>query len=104
MSVFISPADAALLMVDHQSGLFQTIKDIGVQQLRTNATSLVRAAKLLSLPVITTASAPNGPNGPLMPEFAAILPEATYVPRNGEVNAWDARPSRRRCARRGSGR
>jgi len=90
MSVFIAPADAALLMVDHQSGLFQTVKDIGVQQLRTNATSLARAAKLLSLPVITTASEPKGPNGPLMPEIAAILPDATYVPRNGEVNAWDA--------------
>jgi nicotinamidase-related amidase len=90
MSVFIDPADTSLLMVDHQSGLFQTVKDISVQQLRTNVTSLVQVAKLLSLPVITTASEPDGPNGPLMPEIAAILPGATHVPRNGEVNAWDA--------------
>jgi hypothetical protein len=90
MSVFIGPADAALLREDHPSGPFQTVKDIGVQQLRTNATAVVRAAKLLSLPVITAASAPNGPNGLLMPEIAEILPEATCVPRNGEVDAWDA--------------
>jgi nicotinamidase-related amidase len=90
MSVLINPADTALLMIDHQTGLFQTVKDIGVQQLRANATALLRAAKLMKLPVITTASVPEGPNGPLMPEIAQIMPDATYVPRNGEVSAWDA--------------
>jgi len=40
-------------------------------------------------PVITTASVPDGPNGPLMPEIQEAAPHAVYVPRKGEVNAWD---------------
>ena len=44
---------------------------------------------LLKIPVITTASEPNGPNGPLMPEIHQFAPHAVYVPRKGEVNAWD---------------
>lgn len=90
MSIFINPDDAVLLMIDHQSGLFQTVKDIAVQDLRTNATQLVKLAKLSGVPVITTASAPDGPNGPLMPELHQVDPNATFVPRNGEINAWDS--------------
>ena len=44
---------------------------------------------LLKIPVITTASEPNGPNGPLMPEIQQFAPHAVYVGRKGEVNAWD---------------
>ena len=39
--------------------------------------------------MITTASEPNGTNGPLMPEIHEFAPHAVYVARNGEVNAWD---------------
>jgi nicotinamidase-related amidase len=81
--------DSALLLLDHQSGLFQTVKDITVAELRANVMALARIATLLKLPVITTASVPDGPNGPLMPETAKLAPHAVYVPRHGEVNAWD---------------
>jgi len=43
----------------------------------------------MKLPVITTASVPEGPNGPLMPEIHESAPHAVHVPRKGEVNAWD---------------
>ncbi len=81
--------DAALLLLDHQTGLFQTVKDITVAELRANVSALAQIATLLKLPIITTASEPEGPNGPLMPELAELAPHAVYVPRNGEVNAWD---------------
>jgi nicotinamidase-related amidase len=81
--------DAVLLLLDHQSGLFQTVKDITVAELRANVSALARIATLLKLPVITTASLPEGPNGPLMPEINELAPHAVYVPRQGEVNAWD---------------
>lgn len=81
--------DSVLLLLDHQSGLFQTVKDITVAELRANVMALARIATLLKLPVITTASVPDGPNGPLMPETAKLAPHAVYVPRHGEVNAWD---------------
>ena len=85
----LDPTDTALLLLDHQAGLFQTVKDISVAQLRTNTTMLAKLSALVKIPLIYTASEPNGPNGPLMPEIQAAAPHAVFVPRKGEVNAWD---------------
>jgi nicotinamidase-related amidase len=85
----IDTSDALILLLDHQTGLFQTVKDISVAELRSNTVMLAKLATLLKIPVITTASEPNGPNGPLMPEIHQFAPHAVYVPRKGEVNAWD---------------
>jgi nicotinamidase-related amidase len=85
----IDASDTVFLLLDHQAGLFQTVKDIGIAELRANTTMLARLATLMKIPVITTASEPNGPNGPLMPEIHQFAPHAVYVPRKGEVNAWD---------------
>jgi nicotinamidase-related amidase len=85
----LDPTDTVFLLLDHQSGLFQTVKDIGVAELRVNVTALAKLATLCQIPVITTASVPDGPNGPLMPEIHEAAPNAAYVPRKGEVNAWD---------------
>jgi nicotinamidase-related amidase len=85
----LDPTDTVLLLLDHQAGLFQSVKDISVAELRANTTMLAKLAALMKLPVITTASEPNGPNGPLMPEIHESAPHAVFVPRKGEVNAWD---------------
>ncbi|MGB3486692.1 MAG: hydrolase [Xanthobacteraceae bacterium] len=85
----IDPNNAALLLIDHQSGLFQTIGDMPMPVLRNHAAALAKMASLAKLPVITTASVPQGPNGPLIPEIHANAPHATYVARKGEINAWD---------------
>jgi nicotinamidase-related amidase len=85
----LDPSDTVILLLDHQSGLFQTVKDIPVADLRANTVVLAKLATLLKIPVITTASEPNGPNGPLMPEIHEFAPHAVFVPRKGEVNAWD---------------
>lgn len=84
------PSDIVLVLLDHQSGLFQTVKDISVAELRANVVALAKLATLLEIPVITSASEPNGPNGPLMPEIHQFAPHAVFVPRRGEVNAWDS--------------
>jgi nicotinamidase-related amidase len=88
-AALIDPSDALILLLDHQSGLFQTVKDIPVADLRRNVEMIARLATLLNIPVITTASEPAGTNGPLMPEIHELAPHAVYVPRKGEVNAWD---------------
>jgi nicotinamidase-related amidase len=85
----LDPTDAVFLLLDHQTGLFQVVKDISVAELRANTTMLAKLATLMKMPVITTASEPNGPNGPLMPEIHESAPHAVFVPRKGEVNAWD---------------
>lgn len=86
----IDPNDAVMLLIDHQSGLFQTIKDMPFTEVRTNATTLAKVATLAGIPVITTASVPQGPNGPLIPEIHQYAPHAQYVARKGEINAWDS--------------
>lgn len=83
------PADAIIALLDHQSGLFQTVKDIGVAELRANTTALARLGTLMEVPVITSASVPDGPNGPLIPDIHRAAPRAVFVPRKGEINAWD---------------
>lgn len=88
-AMLLDPADTLVLLLDHQAGLFQTVKDIPVADLRRNVEMIARLCSLLKIPVITTASEPAGPNGPLMPEIERHAPHAVYVPRKGEVNAWD---------------
>jgi nicotinamidase-related amidase len=88
-AALLDPSDVVILLLDHQTGLFQTVKDIPVAELRSNVVMLAKLAKLMKIPVITSASEPNGTNGPLMPEIHQFAPHAVYVPRKGEVNAWD---------------
>src|SRR5438067_10948150 len=88
-AALLDPSDVVLLLLDHQAGLFQTVKDVPVAELRSNVVLLAKLATLMKIPVITTASEPNGTNGPLMPEIQEHAPHAVYVPRKGEVNAWD---------------
>lgn len=88
-AALLDPSDTLILLLDHQSGLFQTVKDIPVADLRRNVEMIAKLATLLNIPVITTASEPAGSNGPLMPEIHHYAPHAVYVARKGEVNAWD---------------
>ena len=85
----IDPNDAVMLLIDHQSGLFQTVKDMPMTEVRANATVLAKVARLAKIPVITSASVPEGPNGPLIPEIHKYAPHAQYVARSGQINAWD---------------
>jgi len=85
----IDPKDAVMLLIDHQSGLFQLVRDIELPVLRSNVTALAKFARLAKIPTFTTASVPDGPNGPLIPEIHQYNPEAVYIPRTGQINAWD---------------
>jgi len=85
----INPNDSCMLLIDHQSGLFQLVKDMEVPVLRNNVIALAKVARLAKIPTFTTASVPDGPNGPLIPEIHQVNPDAVYIPRSGQINAWD---------------
>jgi nicotinamidase-related amidase len=85
----IDPKDAVMLLIDHQSGLFQLVRDIDQPALRNYVIALAKAARLAKIPTFTTASVPDGPNGPLIPEIHQYNPEAVFIPRTGQINAWD---------------
>ncbi len=80
---------AAVLLVDHQAGLLSLVRDIPPDQFKNNVLALADLAKYFKLPTILTTSFEDGPNGPLMPELKEIFPDAPYIPRPGQINAWD---------------
>jgi nicotinamidase-related amidase len=88
-SALLDPRDAIVLLIDHQTGLFQTVEDIPIAELRANTVVLAKTAELAGVPILTTASEPGGPNGPLMSELATAAPRARYIGRKGEVSAWE---------------
>lgn len=88
-AALLDPNDAVVLLLDHQTGLFQTVKDVPVRDLRAHAVALAKIAELAKMPIIYTASEPGGPNGPIMEELTAAAPSAKYVGRKGEVSSWD---------------
>jgi nicotinamidase-related amidase len=80
---------AAVLLVDHQAGLLSLVRDIGPDQFKNNVLALADLAKYFNLPTILTTSFEDGPNGPIVPELKQLFPDAPYIPRPGQINAWD---------------
>jgi nicotinamidase-related amidase len=85
----LTPENAALLLVDHQTGLSNGVQDQSVPEYITSVTALVQLAKAFKLPTVITTSASDGPNGPVLPIILETLPNAPVIHRPGEINAWD---------------
>jgi nicotinamidase-related amidase len=81
--------DAAVLLIDHQSGLISLVQDYSPNEFKNNVLALADVASFFKLPTILTTSFEEGPNGPLVPEIKAAFPDAPYIPRPGQINAWD---------------
>ena len=81
--------DVAVLLVDHQSGLISLVQDFSPSEFKNSVLALADLAKYFKLPVILTTSFEDGPNGPLVPELKEMFPNAPYVARPGNINAWD---------------
>ena len=84
----LSTDNAAVLLVDHQTGLSNGITDQSIPEYLAAVEGLVKTAKVFSLPSIITTSAADGPNGPVLPIIPETLPDAPIVHRPGEINAW----------------
>ncbi len=81
--------DAVVLLVDHQTGLTNLVHDFTPDDFKNNVLALSAAAKYFQLPTILTTSFEDGPNGPLVPELKELFPDAPYIARPGNINAWD---------------
>ena len=81
--------NAAVLLVDHQAGLLSLVRDIDPDKFKNNVLALADLAKYFELPTILTTSFEDGPNGPLLPELKARFPDAPFIARPGQINAWD---------------
>src|SRR5437899_7451720 len=79
--------NAALLLIDHQVGLFTGVRDIPIGELKHNVVALAKAARVLRVPVIVTATSPEM-WGPVIPELTEALPGISIINRT-TVNAFD---------------
>ncbi|MGL6342191.1 MAG: isochorismatase family protein [Waterburya sp.] len=91
MTNIFQPEDTALLLIDHQIGTMQLIKNIPLDVVKRHTIALAKTAKILNMPVVLTSSQEENIQGSLLPELEEILPEAfaARVKRAGIVNAWN---------------
>jgi len=97
----ITPENAAVLLIDHQTGLANGIQDQSVPEFNIAVKGLVQTAKTYGLPTVATTSAADGPNGPLLPIIVQTLPDAPLVHRPGEICAFDNPDFRNEVAKTG---
>ena len=84
----LTPKNATLLLIDHQVGLMQLVRDMTPEEFKNNVVGLAKTAKIFGLPVILTTSVDWGPNGPIIPELKTLFPEIEVIRRPGVINAW----------------
>ncbi|KAH8800448.1 Isochorismatase-like protein [Xylogone sp. PMI_703] len=85
----LNKSDAALLVVDHQLGLSTLVRDYNPVVFRQSILAHAALGELFNLPTILTTSADTGPNGALPKEIIEMHPNAPFIHRQGEVDAWD---------------
>jgi nicotinamidase-related amidase len=88
-SEFLSTENAVLAMIDHQTGLLVSVRDLAPETLRKNINGLVNMAATAGIPSVVTASMPEGPNGPVLSDITNTL-GGEVINRAGEINAWDS--------------
>jgi len=85
----LSMDNAAVILVNHQTGIALGVKDKNENDIKAALLALVKLAKLYQLPTIITPSRPDRQNGPIIPEILNILDNAIVINRMGEINAID---------------
>ena len=84
-----TPDNCVIAFVDHQTGLMNLVNDTPAVEYKNIVVGLAKLAKIHNIPSVITTSAEAGPNGPKLPEILAQLPNAPYIKRNGQINAWE---------------
>ena len=84
-----TPDNCVFAFIDHQTGLANLVNDTPAVEYKNIVVGLAKLAKIHNIPSVVTTSAENGPNGPKLPEVLAQLPNAPYIKRNGQINAWE---------------
>ncbi|MDQ0678950.1 nicotinamidase-related amidase [Arthrobacter pascens] len=88
--VRLDPDETFMLLIDHQEGTLDFVRNVSRRGIVQNARALARVAKALDMPVVLTSSQEDQAQGPLIADLKDILPEAheQRVRRGGVANAW----------------
>jgi nicotinamidase-related amidase len=78
----ITRENTAVLLIDHQVGLFTGVRDLTVRDLKHNVMSLANAARTLSLPVVAATTARDSMWGPTIPELREVLGNGEILDRS----------------------
>lgn len=86
----LSRDNAALVMIDHQTGLLSACADIPPPKLKHNILALAKLGKIFDLPVVLTQGGRGGKNagGPLLRELVKMFPDVPVISRH-YPNAYD---------------
>ena len=84
----VAPENSVLLMIDHQVGLAEWVRDQSAVEFKNAILGLAKTAKELGIPTILTTSRDFGPNGQMIPELKEIFPEVPVIRRTGTINAY----------------
>lgn len=84
----LSRDNTVLLLVDHQVGLLTGVRDMNLEELKHNVVALAKAAQVMGIPIIVTATMPDGMWGPTMSELTSAIPGVQIISRT-IINAWD---------------
>jgi nicotinamidase-related amidase len=90
MKSTFKPENTALILIDHQIGTMQLIKNLPLTLVKSHIIALAKTAKILDIPVVLTSSQEERIQGPLMPELEQLLPLEfkARTRRAGIANAW----------------
>ena len=89
-SPHFKPETSALVLIDHQVGTMQLIKNIASDVSLRNAVALAKAAKSFDMPILMTTSQEDHVQGPTADALQRVAPEAyaARIKRTGVVNPW----------------
>ncbi|MFJ8111655.1 isochorismatase family protein [Streptomyces sp. NPDC096132] len=84
-----TPENAAMLLIDHQTGTMSWTHSHDVEEVKKSALSLAKIATATDMPLVLTSSMEENIQGPLLPELEEIAPKAfaDRIKRAGIVNA-----------------
>jgi nicotinamidase-related amidase len=84
----LTPANAALVVIDYQPSQIQTVTSMDRDLLLDNIVSVARLAKTFGLPIVlSTVNVANG-QGHTLPELRAVLSGNPEIDRT-QINSWE---------------
>lgn len=86
--------NTALVLIDHQIGTIGWAGELQADerdQLKMWTRVITRFAKSAGMPIVLTSSLETEAQGPLLPDFEEIVPDAyeQRIKRDGVIDAWD---------------
>jgi nicotinamidase-related amidase len=82
----LTTKNVALLLIDHQVGLMQLVRDMNPEEFKNNVVGLAKTAKIFGLPVILTTSMDWGPAGVTCSILQRLMaPDRWYLLNKGDT-------------------